>query len=264
MDIATETPAPKKRASPAKPKKPKAPKAPSKVASRQVGRPSLYTPELGELIAKRLADGETLRSVCRDAGMPDERRVRAWAADPGHPFSDSYARAREVGYLSMADQLVAIADDMSKDWTTRETKSGKTIRVVEVAINRRDCSAMSENGCSPSACRRCSVIASPPSTPAPAVDPSNSSRQSWRRARRIALLFEEAAASGKAEQLRRLPRGNSIMSDAAKLIKSFAAMCAALPPEKLAQLDRQLLEATGDRMWVPNPGGQAKALASPS
>ena len=47
------------------------------VAKIKRGRPGLYTPELAREICERLAEGETLRSVCRDKHMPDERRVRA-------------------------------------------------------------------------------------------------------------------------------------------------------------------------------------------
>ena len=35
--------------------------------------------------------------------------------DPNHPFSPQYARAREIGHLKMADDLLEIADDASED-----------------------------------------------------------------------------------------------------------------------------------------------------
>jgi hypothetical protein len=38
--------------------------------------------------------------------------VRKWAADPSHPFSAKYARAREVGYLKMADEVIALSDGL--------------------------------------------------------------------------------------------------------------------------------------------------------
>ena len=47
------------------------------LAKIKKGRPRLYTYEIAEEICERLAEGETLRSVCRDKHMPDERRVRA-------------------------------------------------------------------------------------------------------------------------------------------------------------------------------------------
>src|SRR5690349_22642898 len=76
-----------------------------------MGRPSKYTDALGAAICDRLASGETLRFICADENMPDERTVRRWAIDVDHPFSPQYARAREAGYQLMADELIEIADN---------------------------------------------------------------------------------------------------------------------------------------------------------
>ena len=43
--------------------------------SKKRGRPSLYTDKLAAKICRRLAEGETLRSVCRDEAMPDKATV---------------------------------------------------------------------------------------------------------------------------------------------------------------------------------------------
>lgn len=90
-----------------------------------VGRNTVYTDDLGAEICNRLADGESLRSICRDDGMPDEKTVRTWAADPKHPISPHYVRAREVGYHKMADDILDIADDGENDWMVREGKDGE-------------------------------------------------------------------------------------------------------------------------------------------
>lgn len=107
---------------------PAAKDAPKKAAQRESsgpgkrGRPSRYAQEIGEIICDRLMDGETLRQICCDESMPDERTVRRWAANPEHPFSPHYIRAREIGYLRMVDELLEIADDGSNDWMKREGK----------------------------------------------------------------------------------------------------------------------------------------------
>lgn len=74
------------------------------------GRPSKFTQALADRICERLADGETLRAICRDEGMPAERTVRRWAMDR-ETFSPQYAQAREIGYQGLADQLTEIADN---------------------------------------------------------------------------------------------------------------------------------------------------------
>jgi hypothetical protein len=58
----------------------------------------------------------SLRRVCLPDDMPAESTVRLWVSDPKHPFSAQYARAREIGYLRMADELLDIADDGTNDF----------------------------------------------------------------------------------------------------------------------------------------------------
>jgi hypothetical protein len=74
------------------------------------GRPTVYSEELGSRICDQLADGISLTEICEPDDMPVARTVRRWALDPDHPFSPQYARAREIGYHAMADQIFAHAD----------------------------------------------------------------------------------------------------------------------------------------------------------
>lgn len=83
------------------------------------GRPTKYTKALGDTICQRLADGESLRSICRDEGMPDERTVRSWTLEENHPISPQYAKARESQYLKWAEELLDIADDGTNDYVKR-------------------------------------------------------------------------------------------------------------------------------------------------
>ena len=58
----------------------------------------LYTPALAETICKRIAEGESLRAICRDSGMPTEGAVRAWARDNRDGFGARYRLARELEF----------------------------------------------------------------------------------------------------------------------------------------------------------------------
>src|SRR6476620_2789093 len=83
----------------------------TETCSSQLHRPrhSEYSPELGTLICDRLAEGRTLRDVCRDSDIPvDERTVRRWAMNPRNPFSEQFEMARLIGLLSMAEQTLEI------------------------------------------------------------------------------------------------------------------------------------------------------------
>jgi hypothetical protein len=62
-----------------------------------------------------LADGESLKSICRSEGMPKSSTVIAWALDTAHPFYDRYARARDIGYRHLAEELLEISDNSNGD-----------------------------------------------------------------------------------------------------------------------------------------------------
>lgn len=94
------------------------------------GRPSTYAAELAQEICRRLADGQTLREVCRDEQMPSESTVRGWALDDREGFSAQYTRAREIGYLAMADELLEVADDGKNDWLERQDEESKASYVL--------------------------------------------------------------------------------------------------------------------------------------
>lgn len=92
----------------------------------QPGRPSDYTPDLADLICGRLADGESLRSVCRDEGMPDKTTVFRWLR-LHEEFRAQYARATEERAESFADDIVEIADDGRNDWMEKTNKEGECV-----------------------------------------------------------------------------------------------------------------------------------------
>lgn len=71
---------------------------------------STYTKAKADAICERLATGESLRAICRDAGMPPESTVRTWVLDDVDGFAAHYARARDMGLDAMADELMEIAD----------------------------------------------------------------------------------------------------------------------------------------------------------
>lgn len=94
------------------------------------GRPSDFTAELAAKICEALADGKTLREVCRADDMPSETTVRRWALEDREGFSAQYARAREIGYQAMADELLEVADDGRNDWMERQGEDDKSAYVL--------------------------------------------------------------------------------------------------------------------------------------
>lgn len=75
-----------------------------------LGRHSEFTQEIANQICNRLAGGESLRSITEDPTMPSRQTIYTWMnARPS--FLDQYVRAREEQAESMADEIVAIADE---------------------------------------------------------------------------------------------------------------------------------------------------------
>ena len=84
------------------------------MAKRKPGRPTQFTSAIASAICTRLAAGETLRAICRDRSLPAEEVVRGWVIDRP-AFASAFKRAREIGYATLADQILEIADDASAD-----------------------------------------------------------------------------------------------------------------------------------------------------
>ncbi len=77
-----------------------------------------YSQELFDKICERIADGESLRTICADGGMPSKANVFRWLS-ANKDAADQYARAREVQADTLFDEMLDIADDARNDWMER-------------------------------------------------------------------------------------------------------------------------------------------------
>lgn len=92
-----------------------------------MGRPTKFSQALAEKICDRIADRESLRSICRDEAMPAKSTVLSWLADEDKAaFRARYALAREILADGFVDELVEIADDSSNDWIEKKNAAGET------------------------------------------------------------------------------------------------------------------------------------------
>lgn len=74
-----------------------------------MGRPTSYTPEIAEAICLRIADGESLRHIAKDEGMPSAITVHRWVIEDREGFAAQYERARFCMVYAMADEMLEIA-----------------------------------------------------------------------------------------------------------------------------------------------------------
>lgn len=84
-------------------------RAEGKTGQPKLGRPLNINPALTEAICERLAEGESLRSICSDDAMPGFTTVKRWLRE-NEEFRSHYARAREEQADVYAEDIVVIAD----------------------------------------------------------------------------------------------------------------------------------------------------------
>lgn len=84
-----------------------------------MGRPSDYSDELAAEICSRLASGKPLTKICADESMPCQSTVYLWLKKQDG-FSEMYARARDDQADTLADEMLEIADDATRDVTKTE------------------------------------------------------------------------------------------------------------------------------------------------
>ena len=100
-------------------------KAAPKKPKRKAGRSTKYTIALANELCRRLAEGESLRTICTDERQPSVRTVMNWLFDGEHKeFEQEYARARRVQAEMFAEEIIDIADDASGDTTTGKDGDG--------------------------------------------------------------------------------------------------------------------------------------------
>lgn len=85
----------------------KADPKPTKARSAPPLRVTTYTQEKGDAICERIANGESLRKVCRSPGFPTKTTVLKWLREQP-AFAAHYARAREEQADDAADEMTEI------------------------------------------------------------------------------------------------------------------------------------------------------------
>lgn len=80
------------------------------VGCELMGRPSTYSQALADQICDLLAEGLSMRTVCKADDMPDKATVFRWLRTNGE-FRDQYARAKEESADAWLEDMFDIADD---------------------------------------------------------------------------------------------------------------------------------------------------------
>lgn len=79
-----------------------------------MARPTTFNEDVAAKLCGYLAMGESLRKVCRRAGMPAPSTVFLWMREH-ESFSKQYARAKEEAADMFIEDIIEIADNAKKD-----------------------------------------------------------------------------------------------------------------------------------------------------
>jgi hypothetical protein len=111
-------------------------------AGARTGRPTVYSPERAEHIAVEMIGGRNLANVCRDPGMPTPSTVCNWAIQDRDGFAARFRVAREVGYISMYDEIIDIGDNGSNDGNAQPGPDGIVRSPRNVERDRQRCAEL--------------------------------------------------------------------------------------------------------------------------
>ena len=106
-----------------------------------LGRPSLYTEELGNKICTLILSGESVSDIARREDMPCRSTIMLWITDNKNGFSDKYAKAIAGRAHTLVEDLIDIADNIAGqpvivDGTPLLDEDGKPImRIDNVSVN---------------------------------------------------------------------------------------------------------------------------------
>ena len=83
------------------------------------GRPSSYTQDIADEICAGLAEGKSLRTVCKAEHLPCVASIFNWFRTQDG-FLEQYTRAKEESADALTDEMLDIADDGTNDWAKQQ------------------------------------------------------------------------------------------------------------------------------------------------
>lgn len=98
---------------------------------------STFTQAIADEICAQLSEGLSLRKICDKEGMPPASTVRQWVIDDREGFAAQYARARDLGLDSLAEEIIAISDTPQVGQRSVSKATGLEITEADMIEHRR-------------------------------------------------------------------------------------------------------------------------------
>jgi hypothetical protein len=78
---------------------------------KKMGRPSIFTEEIQSEILTQIAEGKSIRTICKQDGMPVMSTIFYWLNE-NENFSEQYARAKRESADALVEDIIQMGDDI--------------------------------------------------------------------------------------------------------------------------------------------------------
>ncbi len=102
------------------------------------GRPTIYTKKLADSICERISQGESVRAICREEGMPEAKSIYNWLLDENKKdFLHQYTEARSTQAELMFEEIIELADESVDDIQGDDKSDGARVQARKLQTDAR-------------------------------------------------------------------------------------------------------------------------------
>lgn len=83
-----------------------------------------------EELLNRIADGEPLRTICKDPRMPSKSTVYNWLDDEKSEFAGRFRARKRIGVHTLAEECLEIADDKTLEPADKRVRIDTRLRLA--------------------------------------------------------------------------------------------------------------------------------------
>lgn len=114
--------------------KPKSSKKPPTTPKKN-GRPTKYSDKLADRICQKIAEGYSVRSICKEKDMVSMQTLFRWLRE-NDKFREQYVRACKERSYAQAEEIIDIADNATNDYMEKLEGDGYIFNSENVQRSR--------------------------------------------------------------------------------------------------------------------------------
>ncbi len=115
--------------------KPESSKKPPTKTPKKNGRPTKYSDKLADRICQKIAEGYSVRSICKEKDMVSMQTLFRWLRE-NDKFREQYVRACEERSYAQAEEIIDIADNATNDYMEKLEGDGYIFNSENVQRSR--------------------------------------------------------------------------------------------------------------------------------